>query len=55
MLKCVFYFSEQINDIIMADFIISLFIKSALFYLIYNGMWYAGIIWYATYSKKCVF
>ena len=55
MLKCVFYFSEQINDIIMADFIISLFIKSALFYLIYNGMGYVSIIWYTAYPKKCVF
>ena len=39
----------------MADFIISLFIKSVLFYLIYNGMEYAGIFWYTAHPKKWAF
>ena len=37
-----FVFSEQIDDIMIANFIRILFIKSASFYLAYNGMGYAG-------------
>lgn len=33
-----FIFSEQIDDIMMADFIRILFIKSASFCLVYNDM-----------------
>ena len=39
-----FIVSEQIDDIIMADFIGILFIKSALFYVAYDGMEYVSII-----------